>query len=81
MANRLNIDLKDKTVVILGEYLDAAYKEAPEHEREFQVEGGFGCGPELSGRALLGYWVADGQRDRVEGYMVEKLAEKQVKGE
>ena len=78
MANSLNIELEGKTVVIAGEYLDAKYKEAPEAERAFHVEGGFGTSPDTMGRALMGYWVSDGVKDRVQGYMVEKLADKQV---
>ncbi len=71
MANRLNIDLENKTVVILPEYVQARFK--TEKDRAFIVQGGFGADPSLGGRALLGKWLADGESGRVEGYMVEKL--------
>jgi hypothetical protein len=79
MANRLNIDLQDKTVVVLSEWMAPPFKESDERERSFHVEGGFGTSPTTIGRALLGYWVEGHERGRIEGYMVEKLADEQVK--
>ena len=75
MANRLNIDLENKTVVIAAEHLQARYK--TEKDRAFVVQGGFGADPSLGGRALLGKWLTSGDSDRVEGYMVEKLYEEE----
>jgi hypothetical protein len=76
MANRLNIDLKNKTVVILAEYMQGRFK--TDRDRAFVVTDGFGTSPSTSGRALLGHWLADGSNDRVEGYMVEKLYEEEA---
>jgi hypothetical protein len=76
MANKLNINLVNKTVVVAAKYMQARYE--TEKDRAFVVTGGFGSDPSLGGRALLGHWLASGDSDRVEGYMVEKLYEEEV---
>jgi hypothetical protein len=75
MANRLNIDLTNKTVVVAAEHLQKRFK--TERERAFIVKGGFGADPALMGRALIGEWLDTGEKDRVQGYMVEKLYEEE----
>jgi hypothetical protein len=77
MANSLNKDLTNKTVVISGKYLCERLKNASERERAFVVKSGFGASPSTMGSALLGEWLADGEKDRVEGHMVEKLYEEE----
>lgn len=46
----------------------------------FKAEGGFGCSPETRGTAVIGYYVCDGERARVEGWdVVEVLTEDEAK--
>lgn len=69
MANSLNIDLKDKFVVLSKEaYPGSIIK------RVFHCEGGFGISSDTMGTAIFGYFIYDGERCRVEGYEVDKLA-------
>lgn len=68
--NSLNIDLRGKTVILSHEYYDG-----DEEARKFKCEQGFGCLPFTSGTAISGYFLKDGERCRVEGDEVEKLAE------
>ena len=68
--NNLGMDLEGKTVILSPEYC-----KGDEEARKFKCEGGFGCHNFTIGRAIYGYFVLDGERCRVEGYMVEKLAE------
>lgn len=69
MANSLNIDLTDKVVIFRQKYLTV-----PALEHPFRVGGGFGSKPYTIGRALFGEFLSDGERARMEGFMVERLA-------
>jgi len=72
MGNTLGIDLHEKVVVIREESHSPAYR-ALEH-RVFRVDGGFGASAGTIGTALIGEYLFDGMRSRVEGYDVERLA-------
>jgi hypothetical protein len=69
MANALNEDLTGKVVIFKQEYMSVPVTEHP-----FRVRGGFGASPFTSGHALMGTFLSDGERTRMEGYMVDRLA-------
>lgn len=76
MGNSLNIDLEGKVVIFQQQYLMV-----PQLEHPFRVDGGFGARPYTMGRALTGEFLSDGERARMEGYMVERLAtEEEIRG-
>lgn len=69
MANNLGIDLEKKFIILKkGDYRGDIY------ERIFYCEGGFGLHTYTNGNAILGYFVSDGEKSRVEGWQVERLA-------
>jgi hypothetical protein len=72
MANALNMDLTDKVVVLDARYFTAAHHDVK--SRLFRVEGGYGAVPYTLGKALVGTFLSDGERTRMEGYMVERIA-------
>ncbi len=72
MANRLNVHLRGKVVV-----LDGRFYEGDERARRFLCRGGYGLMPEARGKAIIGTFLADGEECRVEGYEVEKLSDDQ----
>jgi hypothetical protein len=45
--------------------LDADYR-GDDYDRLFVATGGFGCNPTTSGSAVMGFFVADGEKCRVE---------------
>jgi hypothetical protein len=69
MANALNEDLTGKVVIF-----DQKYMSVPATEHPFEVTGGFGAKPFTGGRALMGTFLSDGEKARMEGYMVERYA-------
>jgi hypothetical protein len=69
MANSLDVDLTDKVVIFKQHYLTV-----PALAHPFRVEGGFGAQPYTIGRALIGTFLSDGEKCRMEGFMVERLA-------
>lgn len=69
MANTLDLDLTGKVVIFKQSVL-----KVPATEHPFRVEGGFGASPHTMGRALMGTFLSDGERARMEGYDVERLA-------
>lgn len=69
MANTLNIDLEGKVVIFRQDVMSV-----PAVDHPFLVEGGFGASPDTMGRALLGTFLSDGERCRMEGHEVERLA-------
>jgi hypothetical protein len=71
MANALNEDLTDKVVIIGKEYLRPEFH----HDRRFMCQDGFGCKPYTIGKAIFGYYLIDGEQDRIEGFMVESIAD------
>jgi len=68
--NNLNIELEGKQVVLSSK----CYR-GNEKERIFHCVGGFGCHPHTTGRVIFGYFIHSGEKGRVEGYEIEKLAE------
>lgn len=70
MANKLNIELKDKIVIARG--------------KRFLCEGGFGCSPQTSGVKIFGKFIDDktlnskGEQytEFISGYEVEKIVTK-----
>jgi len=70
MSNNLNITIEGKTVVLSAEYFPGR----TEAQRKFKCEDGFGCYPFTSGQAIFGIFMESGEKARVEGFMVEKLA-------
>lgn len=67
--NSLNVDLKDKHVV-----LSSKYYMGDEIERVFLCTDGFGLSSFTNGRAILGVFVATGRHCRVGGNEVKRLA-------
>lgn len=77
MANSLNENLTNRVVII-----DAAQMK-PEYNtsalRAFRVSGGFGALSFTSGSAIIGEFLSDGERARMEGWQVERFAtEKEI---
>jgi hypothetical protein len=72
MANRLDIDLMGKAVLIQAHLLKPEFD--PAARRVFLVTGGFGAKPQARGTALYGTFVADGEHCRMEGWQVDRLA-------
>ena len=69
MANSLGIVLTDQIVIFKQEYLSA-----PASEHPFRVKGGFGALPFTAGTALMGEFLSDGEKTRMEGFFVDRLA-------
>ena len=69
MANSLRMDLEGKVVIFKQEYMTV-----PALDHPFRVTGGFGAKDYTAGRALYGTFLSDGEKARMEGYMVERLA-------
>ncbi|KKL78829.1 hypothetical protein LCGC14_2020940 [marine sediment metagenome] len=72
MGNSLNQDLEGKVVVLAKGSLRSEYHELK--HRLFRVSGGFGAKSYTIGTALFGTFLADGDKGRMEGYDVERLA-------
>ena len=72
MANALNEDLTGRVVVLSTEWMEA--KSAPAERRCFRVDDGFGARSFTAGNAIFGEFLYDGERCRMEGYMVERFA-------
>ena len=72
MANALQEDITGRYVVINGRTFTSAYQDIK--YRVFLVSGGFGAVPFTSGTAVFGSTPIDGERFRVEGYDIERLA-------
>ena len=72
MANSLHEELRGKVVVLHKGNLQPKYHDIK--QRLFRVEGGFGASPHTMGTALYGQFLADGEKCRMEGDDVERLA-------
>ena len=72
MGNALKEELEGRVVIIGAEYLKPEL-DTPDL-RAFRVTGGFGTSPYTSGSALLGKFLYDGEKYRLEGWMVERFA-------
>lgn len=72
MANHLGEDLTARVVIIGAKHL-VSNLNSPER-RAFRVSGGFGAKSHTSGSALMGQFLFDGERCRMEGWMVERFA-------
>lgn len=71
--NSLGVVIEPGTVVVLrAEILKPDYHELK--WRLFRAEGGFGLRPTTIGTALIGTFLADGEKARMEGYHIERLA-------
>jgi len=73
MANSLGVDLTNKTVRLKPETHAPDWRQ-PEHLL-FKVTGGFGALPFTRGTALVGEYVCDGERARVDGFDVESVVD------
>jgi hypothetical protein len=62
--------LKGKVVVVKDEFLPGK----PAIERLFRATSGFGTQPEAHGTAIFGIWLRQNTEDRIERWMVERLA-------
>lgn len=69
--NSLGIDLTGKDVLIKEEVMLPEFSDV--RWRRFHVDGGFGASAAKIGGALIGMFVEDGERARMEGSMVECL--------
>lgn len=72
MANSLDQDLLGKVVVLSKDYLKPEWHDLK--KRLFKVAGGFGASPHTIGGAIFGEFLFDGEKCRMEGYQVERLA-------
>jgi hypothetical protein len=72
MANNLDIELEGKVVI-----LDKKYFKGSDIERAFLCEDGFGCSSFTRGNAIIGKFLIDGEKCRVEGYQVKRIATKE----
>lgn len=72
MANGAGVDLTGKVVVLDPETMKAEFRDL--RWRLFLADGGFGCSPTTIGRAVIGWFLADGERARVEGPSVVRVA-------
>lgn len=79
MANSLGIELEGKVVMIRAEALKPEFQD--DEKRRFLVTGGFGSSSFTHGTALLGTFLFDGEKARMDGYDVECLADDQSHGE
>ena len=68
--NSLKQEISGRYVVLKREY----YKGDDPIERVFLCEGGFGCSDYTMGTAVIGIFVNDGSRHRVEGSEIERFA-------
>lgn len=68
--NSLHIDLTGKTIVIKRD----VFPRNPIPERVLKVAGGFGCKPELIGSAVMGELLHNGEKIRIDGGDVMRLA-------
>jgi hypothetical protein len=68
--NALGIDLTDKILIVE----QAVFPGRPVHKRVFEARGGFGCRPSLMGRAVMGEFLHDGDKCRLDGDDFERLA-------
>lgn len=71
MANALEKNLEGATVIFKQKYLQRGIVAS---EQPYHVTGGFGAKPNTKGNAMFGEWLSDGEKDRMEGYCVERLA-------
>ena len=69
MANRLNVELLGKDVIVSEESFSGTIL-----ERTVRCVGGFGCQPNASGQKILAFFLFDGEQCFVGGYQVERLA-------
>lgn len=80
MGNRLNEDLTGRVVIIEAMHLRSSgfgigidLAKRPEL-CAFRVRGGFGAHPKTSGNAIFGEFLFDGEKCRMEGFMVYRFA-------
>lgn len=70
--NALNEELEGKVVLIRKSDLNEEWHE--DHKRAFLCRGGFGCSPHTMGEALIGTFLIDGEKCRMEGRHVDATA-------
>lgn len=68
--NSLQIDITDKVLVVKQEVFPCR----DVVQRVFHATGGFGCLPHLVGCAVMGVFLHDGDRCRLDGFDFERLA-------
>ena len=69
MANSLNQPLENKYVVLKPNLYRGS-----DVERVFLCKSGFGCFPSTGGTAIFGEFIFDGERCRIHGFDVLRLA-------
>lgn len=75
MANSLGRNINPGEVVMMkAEYFQ------PGIDLRFRCKTGFGLLSLTSGGGIVGEWVEDGVKDRVEGYMIDSQAETNLPG-
>jgi hypothetical protein len=68
MGNNLNIDLTGQYVILNEDFTGSPI------QRVFRCDSGFGCSSYTMGNAVFGEFVFDGEKCRVEGFQIERLA-------
>lgn len=71
MGNNLNENIEGRFVLLDESWFKKPEMAADARERVFLAQGGFGCWAETAGNAVMGEFVVDGERVRVEGYNLE----------
>lgn len=70
--NALYQELEPGTVVLV----DRQHLADPDMpDRRFRCDDGFGLHPYTAGTAIYGAWLIDGRPGRIEGSMIERVAE------
>ena len=84
MANRLNIELTGKTVILNPTYFKAGVKNT---DHPFLCLGGFGCSSQTIGRNIGGEFISDHEKVCISGdfdimrLATEKEIDRVIKGE
>jgi hypothetical protein len=68
------MNITGKIVVLRKGWFADPERAADVRERLFRADGGFGCNAFTMGTAVVGEFVVDGERVRIEGYDVKRLA-------
>ena len=70
--NSLDTNIEGKVLVIDPSFMGPKFQDLK--HRIFRAEGGFGCVPFTMGTAVMGTFLVDGERARMEDYMFERFA-------
>jgi hypothetical protein len=72
MANNLGTNIENRFVLVRKEWFSSVSLSEDVRERVFLAQSGFGCQQYTMGNAVVGEFVVDGERTRVEGYDLDE---------